>query len=169
MPADDNPRERRTARRSLRSALTGLAVAALIGFGVFGFVAWWSITVERAEPEQADGRFAAIREHFSGVEPLLRVESDGRVVKRQIEATGVRPARSLRVLAYRADLRRVVQADAPFWFLKAKGPAIRFSLRDTGLDLERLGLTPTELQRYGATLVLDEEKPNGDRLLVWME
>lgn len=102
-------------------------------------------------------------------EPLLRVEADGRVMRRQLEPANVTAASRLRVLAYRSSLRRVVQADVPFWFLKVKGPAIRMSLRDTGLDLDRLGLTPTELQRYGARLVLDELRPSGDRLLVWME
>ncbi len=146
--------------------LSGIVFAVLIGFSVVG---WRSITVERAEPDQADRRFTALRNQFSGIEPLLRVEPDGRVVRRQLEPANVKPAYRLRVLAYRVSLGRVVQADVPFWFLKVKGPAIRVSLRDTGLDLDRLGLTPAELQRYGATLVLDELRTSGDRVLVWME
>ncbi len=39
----------------------------------------------------------------------------------------------------------------------------------TGLDLERLNVTPDELQRCGVCLVLDEARTNGDRLLVWTE
>ena len=56
---------------------------------VFSVVGWRSITVERAEPDQADLRFTAIRNQFSGTEPLLRVEPDGRVVRRRRGAANV--------------------------------------------------------------------------------
>jgi len=69
--------------------------------------------------------------------------------------------------AYRAAEHRLVAADVPFWFLKGKAPAVRFALRGTGLDLERLGMTPGELERYGAALILDENAASGDRLLIW--
>jgi hypothetical protein len=75
----------------------------------------------------------------------------------------------LHALAYHASNRRLVRADVPFWFLKAKGPAVQYSLRGTGLDLQRLGVTPGDLQRYGPSFVLDETRTNGERLLVWTE
>jgi hypothetical protein len=75
----------------------------------------------------------------------------------------------MRVLAYRRPEQRLVRADVPLWFLKLKGPAVQYALRGTGLDLERLGVTPADLERYGACVVLDETRANGDRLLVWTE
>jgi hypothetical protein len=80
----------------------------------------------------------------------------------------VRPTQ-LRVLAYRAPQQRLVHADVPFWFLKVKGPAVRYALRDTGLDLDRLDVSLADLERYGVCLILDETRANGDRLLVWTE
>ena len=62
-----------------------------------------------------------------------------------------------------------MRADVPFWFLKTKGAALQDPLHGTGLDLERLGVTPADLERYGVCLVLDETRANGDRLLVWTE
>ena len=46
---------------------------------------------------------------------------------------------------------------------------LRLAFEDTGFDLERLGITPAELERYGAVLVFDEASQNGDRLLVWTQ
>lgn len=57
----------------------------------------------------------------------------------------------------------------PFWFLKMKGPGVQYAFRDTGFDLERLGVTPAELEKYGVCLILDEAATNGDRLMVWTQ
>ena len=35
--------------------------------------------------------------------------------------------------------------------------------------MDRLGVTPDELQRYGPAIVIDRVRPNGDLLLVWTE
>ena len=101
---------------------------------------------------------------------MLRVDAAGVVTRRQApEISQAVPPTRLRVLAYRAPERRLVQAEVPFWFLKLKGPAVRYALRGTGLDLERLGVSPADLERYGVCLILDEARANGDRLVVWTE
>jgi hypothetical protein len=79
------------------------------------------------------------------------------------------PVSVLRVLAYRIPEQRLVRAAVPFWFLKVKGPAVQYALRDTGLDLDRLGITASDLEQYGPAVVFDETRHNGDRLLVWTE
>jgi hypothetical protein len=147
-----------------------VSIAAMAGIGVFAFFAWRSVTVEQAQPDEALRRFAEIRTRLPWTEPILHIDAAGVVTRREAppeHETG-RPYR-LRVLAYRAPQGRLVRVDAPFWFLKVKGPAVHYALRNTGLDLERLGVTPTDLERYGACLVLDQPRANGDRLLVWTE
>jgi len=150
--------------------LSWVVGAALVGLAAFVFLAWHGVTVEEAQPDDAMRRFIEIRAGFSGSDPMLRVDATGLVARRESppESETVRPTR-LHVLAYRAPQHRLVRADAPFWFLKLKGPAVQYSLRGTGLDLERLGVTPADLERYGVCLLLDETRANGDRLLVWTE
>jgi hypothetical protein len=157
-----------TAQRS--RVLSWVGVAALAGIGAFGFVAWQSVTVEEAPLNEALRRFTEIRSRLAGMEPMMQVDASGVVSRRQTpEVSPAMHSTRLRVLAYRAPQERLVHADAPFWFLKMKGPAVQYSLRDTGLDLERLGVTPAELQQYGVCVVLDETRANGDRVLVWTE
>ena len=55
-----------------------------------------------------------------------------------------------------------MRADIPFWFYKLKGTAAQFLLRDTGFDLESLGIAPADLQQRGPGIVLDEARDNGD-------
>jgi hypothetical protein len=149
--------------------LSWLGIAALAGIGIFGVLAWHSITVEQAQPDDALRRFMEVRRRLAWTEPMLQVDA-GRVTRREAsnETGTTRPTR-LRVLAYRVPQQRLVHADVPFWFLKVKGPAAQYALRGTGLDLERLGVSPADLERYGVCLILDETRRNGDRLLVWTE
>jgi hypothetical protein len=145
-------------------------IAALVGVGVFGFLAWRSVTVEPATLNEALRRFEGIRDRLAATEPMLQVDADGSVTRHEPagHAADVRPSR-LRVLAYRAPEQRLVRADLPFWFVKVKGPAVQYALHDTGLDMDRLGVTPWDLERCGICLILDETRANGDRLLVWSE
>jgi hypothetical protein len=71
-------------------------------------------------------------------------------------------------LAYHASTQRLVSADIPIWFIRIKGPAAAFALRDTGFDLEVLGLTAGDLERSGAGLVVDESRGE-DALLAWTD
>ena len=150
--------------------LPWVVAAALAGLGIFAFLVWRSVTVEKARPQDASIRFATVRGRFAEVEPIIQLDAVGAVRRREMPSDGdvTHPTR-LRVLAYRIAEQRLIRADVPFWFLKTKGPALKYTLHGTGLDLERLGVTPTDLERYGVCLVLDETRANGDRLLVWTE
>jgi hypothetical protein len=146
-----------------------IGVVAAAGLSVFAFFAWRSVTIERAEPNDALPRFAQIESRFNSKEPVLRIEADGTVSRRALPTGEAANLSRLHALAYRAREQRLVHAVVPFWFLKVKGPAVQYALRDTGLDLQRLGVTPADLERHGSGVVLNETRPNGDRLLVWTE
>ena len=147
----------------------GVAVVALIAVAVSALLAWRSVTVERADVDVALRLFTDIRDQFGVRDPILRLGPDGRIASRAEPGADAEPATQLHVLAYRLNAGRLVRADVSFWFLKMKGPAVQYSLRGTGFDLEALGVTPAELQRHGPSLVLDETSSTGDRLLVWTE
>ena len=159
----------RTGRLRLWQVVAAIAGAAVVGFTVFGVLAWRSIAVERAEPEHALRKFEDARRQFIGMEPILRAAANGTIVRQPVPPDPLPAPTRLCVLAYRVAERRLIRADVPFWFLKVKGPAMRYAFQETGFDLERLGITPPELERYGAVLVFDEAGQNGDRLLVWTQ
>jgi len=145
-----------------------IGAIATIGFALAGFLIWRSVTVEMIEPDDAQRQFAEIRARLSGAEPILHVDALGVVTRREIPAAGKAPkATRLYVMAYLAPEQRLVRADVPFWFLKVKGPGVKYAFRDTGFDLERLGITPADLEKFGVCLLLDETRASGDHLLVW--
>jgi hypothetical protein len=152
-----------------RKVMWSLGVIAIAGLSLFAFLAWRSVTIERADPSDALRRFAQVESRLRSSEPLLHIDAGGTITRRP--APVGEPARlsRLQALAYQVPEQRLVHAVVPFWFLKLKGPAVHYALRDTGLDLKRLGVTPADLEQYGAGIVLDETRPDGDRLLVWTE
>jgi hypothetical protein len=155
-----------TARR----VVIVLAAGVVIGFSIFGVLVYLAVTVDQATGDAAARHFAAVRAALPPGPPVLEIDNARTVVRRQTSASTTPVAlRRLRVLAYHAEAERLVSADVPFWFLRIKGPAAQYALRGTGLDLDRLGVTPDELQRYGPAVVVDLVRPNGDRLLVWTE
>jgi hypothetical protein len=154
----------------LRSrVLLSLAVLALTAIAVFGTLAWRNVLIEQAEPYLAARRFEAIREAFATRAPMLQIDDAGTIHRTTTPSSLTDKPTRLYVMAYRAAQKRLVHALVPFWFLKMKGPGVRYVLGDTGFDLQRLGVTPANLERFGAGIVVDETRPNGDRLLVWLE
>lgn len=159
----------RTRQRGAFIAAAIMAAAVSLGLSIFGVLAWRAVTVKRANAVAAAERFGIVRSRLSGSPPLVQRDASGRFV-RQERPTGrdAAPTR-LKVLAYRASAEGLAEADVPFWLFKVKGPAVQLALRGTGFDLESLGLTPTDLERAGTGIVVDEIRDNGDRILAWTE
>jgi hypothetical protein len=147
-----------------------LLACAAAGILVFGGLVWRAVTIERAGALQASDEFSAARGGLGSSAPLLDIDDQGQVVRRE-RVPDRRPQAigRLRAMAYQPDIGRIVRADVPFWFLRLKGPAARLALRDTGVDLDRLGITPADLERYGPRVVIDHASSTGARLLVWTE
>ena len=152
------------SRFHLAWSLGVIAAAAVV---MFAFVVWRSVTIERAEASDALRRFAQVQSRFHSSDPMLRIDADGTITRRPVRPGERALLSRLQALAYRVQEQRIVHASVPFWFLKMKGPAVQYALRDTGFDLKRLGVTPADLEHFGAGVVLDETRANGDRLLVW--
>jgi hypothetical protein len=153
-----------------RIVLLVIAGSAVAGLVVFGVLVSRAVTVEQAEVPEALRRFAAARLAILDPTPLLVLDAAGHVVRRSDPpSASPGPITRLKVLAYQAGERRLVSADIPFWFLKLKGPAAQLAVRGTGLDFERLGISPADLERYGPVLVIDHTRAGGDRLLVWTQ
>ncbi len=148
-----------------RRATISVLAAAVLGLSVFGLMAWQAVSVQQIDPNGALHEFEEIRARMKGA-PLVRRDESGRF-ERRVTAAGDATASTLHVLAYHVTGRQLVRADVPFWFFKAKGPAVQYALRGTDFDLTSLNLTPGELQAEGPCVVIDEVRSNGDRLIAW--
>jgi hypothetical protein len=153
----------------LKLGATLFLVAAVFGVAAFGVLAWRSMSVLEMDPSGALDSFDAVRVRVPSRPPLVQRDASGAFVRGPSVKTAGRVPTELHALAYHANGQRLVRADVPMWFFKVKGPALRYAVRDTGLDLDALSLTAADLENAGAGVVLDETRLNGDRLLVWTD
>jgi hypothetical protein len=156
---------------NLRRVLAFLGLGAVFGFTVFGFMVARVTHVERLGPDIALARFEAARDSLGTLRrPLTVVDGQAR---RSAEIDSViaevDPPETLRVMAYRGSQEGLVEVSIPLWFLRLKAPVVDYLLRDTGWSLRELGLSPDDLQRSGRAVVIDEQRANGDRILVWTQ
>jgi hypothetical protein len=144
-------------------------VCAVGGVLLLGGLMWRAVTITEAAPTTASEEFSAARAALPG-RALVDIDEQGRVTRREsVPERAPQAINRLKAMAYQPRIGRIVKADVPFWFLKLKGPAAQLALRDTGVDLERLAITPADLERYGPRIVVDQLGSDGSRLLVWTE
>jgi len=145
-----------------------ILAAASLGFAVFGILAARVTSVAKVDGTEARDRFDAVLDHLDAGPPRLTRDGSGKFTNSSPMVTGpvTRPVK-LGVLAFRARDRHLFRSDIPFWFFRLKGPAAQFALRGSGFDMKQLGITPGDIARQGAGVILDETTAEGDRLLVW--
>jgi hypothetical protein len=159
----------RTKSRSLRVFVVVLACG-LAGIVAFVVLASRAVTVQHASRAEAERRIGSIRAGFPSKAPLVDIDDNGRVVRTTSSSEGTaRPVARLKAVAWRDADQRLVSADTPFWFFRLKGPAARYALEGTGFDLDRLGLTPADIERFGPGIIVDHVGRDGSLLFVWTE
>lgn len=148
----------------------GILVAALVGLAVFGLLASSVTSIMDSDQAAAYEIFQAVIDSLDSGPPRLQRDGSGNLVSRAVPPgnSDAQPVK-LGVLFFRSSENKLVQSDIPFWFFRLKGSAARFALRGSGLDMDRLGVTPADIARQGPGLILDEQAADGGRILVWAE
>lgn len=158
----------------------GLGIAIAVGMVVVtviagaGFWAYQSFapSAEFVDQTKADQQFEQIRAPFKNQIPLIVADQDGHGA--QLLAEGRAPftgqLQSLHVAAYDRQAGKLVRFAVPFWLVRL-GKDGTLSIGDGALDGVRGAekLTVNDLEALGPGLLIDDRKPDGDRVLVWTE
>lgn len=153
--------------------VAGMIVVALVagaGFWVYQNLAPAATFVDQPK---AEAELEAIRAQFPNRTPLIDTdpaEGEARIRKDARPGTFTGQLESLHVAAYDTRAGKLVRFTIPFWLIRL-APDGKVSLGDEALDdlAGREKLTVRELEALGPGLLIDEVKPNGDRVLVWTE
>jgi hypothetical protein len=151
---------------------TMVAVAVIAGAGFWMYQSF-APAATQVDQAKADVELEAIRARFGNHLPLINTKAAGGepVIRRDGRgAAYTGQLQNLQVAAYDKDERKLVRFSIPFWLLRM-APDGKMTLGDDALDdlAGREKLTVAELEAFGPGLVVDELKPNGDRVLVWTE
>jgi hypothetical protein len=140
--------------------------------------AWFALSVfhrENTDAATAGEALDAARKRFEGATPIFDVQSGGPVLTRPIPATG--PATQLRtmhVLVWDPEQQTLTAANVPLALLRLRdGPIDVLRFAESGNRTEPrqklVSIRLSELDRFGSSLLVDQEMPDGHRLLVWTE
>lgn len=145
-----------------------LGLVAVAGIG-FYFVSQ-HIETKKATPATAALEFETVKAAFAGQKPLIELDSRGEFRKahtdRPIPAQVATPDQ-LHLLAFDPSDGRIVRFSLPFWLLRMKTGNATIDLNGNRMDLEDLRLTVDDLERFGPSLIVDHQAPDGERVLVW--
>ena len=147
-----------------------LLIAAALGLSAFGFLSWRAVSLDQADPAQAQREFAMVREGMVRIQAIVLLDESGALAPMRPPAGADKVHLShIKALAYQADKQGLARVTVPFWFYKLKGPAIQLALHDTKINLKKLGVSAADLERHGPGMVLDESRTNGDQLMIWTD
>jgi hypothetical protein len=116
--------------------------------------------------------FEQVRTRFKNQKPLIELDRRGHFVRsnpsRPSAELDKRPD-VLNVLAFDPDDGQIVHVTIPFWLLRLKTGGARVDLNGNRMNLDDLRLSVEDLERYGPTLIVDHNTPDGERVLVWSQ
>lgn len=152
--------------------VVGMVAAALVAGAGFWAYQNFAPSAEFVDQATADQQFERIRGRFAGQAPLIALDPDGG--RARVRSEG-RPAfagelAALNVAVYDPRANKLVRFTVPFWLVQL-GHDGEISIGDGALDGVRGAekLTVKDLEALGPGLLVDERKPDGDRVLVWTE
>jgi hypothetical protein len=152
-----------------------LCVVGVAGAGYLFFKA--HIQETTVTSDTAADTFNQTLARFKDQTPLIHADEYGHVdVASRIDAlptSAVKPT-ELDVLALEHDTgqnqRPLVRVSLPFWLLKLGPRKMQFGGgQDINDDLERLRITPEDLERIGPRLLLNFTRGDGTHVLVWTQ
>lgn len=148
-----------------------LGLIALAAAGLYFFAR--NVETRVASPAAASQEFDAVRARFAEQKPLIELDDRGRFLRAHTDRPAhpdSPPPGQVHVLVFDPDDGRIVSMSVPFWLLRLqRRGSTAFSVDGQRMDLEDLGITVEDLERYGPTLILDHATPSGERVLVWSQ
>ena len=159
-------------QRTILLAILGVAgvlVIAVVGTGI------WIVrsVVQNVSMNEAAATksFDEVRARFGNAGPVVALRGDGPVLLRRPPET--QPSvtlRTLHMLRWNGCAERMSRVDLPFSILRMRDGMFRLRADPdaTGLSFST-SLSVADIERYGPSLLVDDNMPNGDRLLVWAD
>jgi hypothetical protein len=149
--------------------VVGVFVIAVVGTGI------WIVRshVENVSMDEATATrsFDDIRTRFGNTAPVIALRGDGPVLlRRPAETQPSATVKTLHVLRWDGRAARMSRIDVPFSLLRLRDGVFRLRAEPdaTGLPFST-SVRVADIERYGSTLLVDDDMPNGDRVLIWSD
>lgn len=151
-------------------AVTFAGCLAMVGTGIY--VVRKSVDVKTATADTAQDEFARVRAQFADQEPLVQIDRRDHAMpdlaQRLKDAPATpEPLSAMHVLVWQESDRKLLRFSLPMWLIRM-GNRESFNVDAGGMRLDRIDISPEDLERLGPTLLVDH-RDRQSRVLVWTE
>lgn len=116
---------------------------------------------QETSEQEATAAFTEMRAKFPGVKPALTFGPEGPGVARTPPAAApAQPPGTVHVLFFDRTERRLTRVHLPLALLK---------LTNSPFEFNNVEMDIGDIERYGSTVLLDGDTPDGDALFVWTD
>ena len=153
----------------LLSVVGAIVIGLMVMAGVGTMWMMRHINTAPSTATQAVKAFEQERARFGTEKPLIGIDDleNGPAVQRRIDAlptAAVKPT-EMAILVWDPDDERTVRIALPFWLLKLGKRKI--DIGTGAFDFDRYRIDVKDLERIGPKLIVDIQRPGGERVLVW--
>jgi len=155
-------------------AIAVFLILVIVGVGLVGGTVYYfsrHVNATFTSREDAAQEFAQTRARFAGQTPMIELREGERPLVHVPPPGQKAPGelQAVRGMVYDTMAHKLVRFNLPMWLLRL-APSQRFSFDShVDFDAERLHLTVDDLDRHGPGLLLDQDDPRGNHVLMWVE
>lgn len=147
----------------------GVFVIAVVGTGIWIVMS----VVENVSMDEATATrsFDDIRTRFGNTGLVIALRGDGPVLlRRPAETPPADTVKTLHIVRWDGRAERMSRIDLPFSLLRMRDGVFRLRADPdaTGLSFST-SLRVADIERYGPALLVDDDMPNGERVLIWSD
>ena len=147
--------------------IVGAVAVAAIGGGLYLF--FEHVKTDLVPADAAAIEFERTRVRFVGRPALVEFPGPFEAVVHRDSAAPRHQVEALNILAYDPDAHKLVRTEIPGWLLRLVSVGGRIRLANLDLFGSGNRLTLEDLERHGPGLVLEIQKKDGERVLVWVQ
>lgn len=154
--------------------LAVLATVVVLAIVVVGAGVWIFSSLVENEPMNeatASKTLDEIRARFTGVTPVIELRGTGpTLLRRPPDEKPPGELKTLHLVRWSGEEERLTRVDLPFAILRLRDGLFRVQLdREAGGVNLSTSLRVSDVERYGPTLLMDDDLPDGGRLLMWSD
>ena len=150
-----------------------LGVAGVLAMAVIGTGIWIVRSfVQNESMNEADATrsFDDVRARFGDTGPVIALRDGPVLLRRPPETQPAVTVKTLHIMRWDIHRQRMSRIDLPFSLLRMRDGVFRLKAEPgaTGLSFST-SLRVADIERYGPAMLVDDNMPDGGRVLVWSD
>ena len=140
----------------------GLLILVVVVISAGAYMVMSAFQTQEVSTQEAETAFTEVRAKFAGVTPAFSFDGRRRpeVLREPPSAApSVKPS-TVHILVFEQSAGRIARINLPLSLLRLSNEPIEF---------ENVELKIEDVERYGPTVLLDGDRPDGDPLLIWTD